>query len=253
MSRRGRTLLGLVLMGTMTSGCWVLEPGVAIDPGYYPPDEGSSDAGACASRLSPSGIVQAGGVPIDYSGGRVTVTAVHKVDVDAVEDRCVARLEFTVSLARGECPLRLVFTGRNGVQGGLTEARLTADSACPGFLDAVEGVYGTPEGFAPWLHLGPREVPERMAERVCMRSVRLGFPAYPLRLYRASPSPAELTVNLGGLELHGELLSTGDPEAKCFEASACGPGLHDGGDGWCVEAGSCSPGYRLSLEGSCTP
>jgi hypothetical protein len=90
-----------------------------------------------------------------------------------------------------------------------------------------------------------------MASRVCMSPVWLGFPDRDIRLYRTSPSPAELTVNLKGLELRGELLSTGDADAKCFDASACGPGMHDGGDGWCVEEGKCSPGYGLSLEGGC--
>lgn len=176
----GRLCLA-VLLGAMTAGCWVLDLGVDVDPGYYP-DDSAPDAGACASRLVPSGSVQTDQVPIGYGGGQVSVRSVHKVDVDAVEDRCVSRLELTVSLAQGACPLKLVFTGGNGAFGGLTEARLTADSACPGFLDAVEGVYSSPPGFAPWRYLGPEEVPEPQAPAVCMDSVRIGFPDHHLSL-----------------------------------------------------------------------
>ncbi len=239
-----------VLMGWMTAGCWVLDPGIEVDPGYYP-SEDDPPAGACASLLVPSGSVQTGPVSIDYGGGQVAVRSVHKVDVDAIEDRCVSRLELTVSLARGACPLKLVFGAGNGSFGGLTEVQLTADSACPGFLDAVEGVYSSPAGFAPWSYLGPQEVSEPQAPSVCLEPVRLGFPDRVIRLYRSSPSPAELALNLKGLELNGRLLSTGDANGRCFEPSACGPGRHDGGDGWCVESGSCSPGYRLSVTGDC--
>jgi hypothetical protein len=239
----------VVLLGTMTTGCWLVEFPVEVDPGYI--DEGpSTDAGTCGA-LALSGTLRTSEVPIDYSGGQVSVKSVHKVDVDAIEDGCVSQLELTVSLSRGQCPLRLVFQGKNGGFGGLSEVRLTADSACPGFLDAVEGLYTSPAGFAPWSYLGPQQVSERMASSICLNPVWLGFPDKDLRLYRTSPSPAELTVNLKGLELRGELLSTGDANARCFDASACGPGLHDGGDGWCVEEGKCSPGYRLSLDGGC--
>jgi hypothetical protein len=240
-------------MGVMMAGCWVLDPGIEVDPGYYPSDDDSPDAGSCASRLVPTGSIQTGQVSIDYSGGQVSVRSVHKVDVDAIEDRCISRLELTVALSQGACPLKLVFSAGNGSFGGLTEVRLTADSACPGFLDAVEGVYSTPAGFAPWSYLGPQEVSEPQAPAVCLDSVRLGFPDRVIRLYRSSPSPAELAVNLKGLELNGRLLSTGDANGKCFDPSACGPGRHDGGDGWCVESGRCSPGYHLSPIGDCTP
>ncbi|OJT25783.1 hypothetical protein BO221_07990 [Archangium sp. Cb G35] len=241
-----------VLMGVMTAGCWVLDPGIEVDPGYYP-SEDDPPPGACVSRLVPSGSVQTGPVSIDYTGGQVAVRSVHKVDVDAIEDRCISRLELTVSLAQGACPLKLVFGAGNGSFGGLTEVLLTADSACPGFLDAVEGVYSSPAGFAPWSYLGPQEVPERQASSVCLEPVRMGFPDRVIRLYRSSPSPAELAVNLKGLELNGRLLSTGEANGRCFDPSACGPGRHDGGDGWCVGSGSCSPGYHLSPTGDCTP
>ncbi|HYO54753.1 hypothetical protein [Archangium sp.] len=249
----GRLLPMSVLMGMMTVGCWVLDPGVEVDPGYYPSDDAPPDAGGCASRLVPSGSVQTGPLAIGYSGGLVSVRSVHKVDVDAVEDRCVSRLELTVALAQGACPLKLVFAAGNGSFGGLTEVRLTADSACPGFLDAVEGVYSAPAGFAPWSYLGPQELPEPQADAVCLESARIGFPDRVIRLYRSSPSSAELSVNLAGLVLNGTLLSKGDPNVRCFDPSACGPGRHDGGDGWCVESGRCSPGYHLSVEGDCSP
>lgn len=240
---------GVVLLASLMTGCWVVDPGIQVDPGYYVEDP--PDAGSCPSRLVASGVVQAGPVAIDYGGGQVAVKATHKLDVDVIEDGCVARLELTVSTAQGQCPLRLVFQGSNGNVGGLVEARLTADSECPGFLDAVEGLYSAPPGFAPWSYLGPQDVPEHGVSAACMEGVHLGFPDRPLRLYRDSPSAAELTVDLKGLELNGTLFSAGDTEARCFDVSGCGPGLHDGGDGWCVDAGRCSPGYALTPGGSC--
>jgi hypothetical protein len=208
--------------------------------------------GSCtASRLVPFGTIQTSQTQIGYSGGAVSVTAAHKVDVDVIEDGCVSRLELTVSLPKGQCPLKLVFTGKNATYGGLTEARFTADSTCPGFLDAAEGTYTSLASFGPWRYLGPQVVPQRMASSVCMAPVRLGFPDKTFRLYRTTPSPAELTVNLQGLELHGELFSRGDPSVQCFDATACGPGLHDGGDGWCVAEGKCSPGYHDGGDGRC--
>jgi hypothetical protein len=243
-----------VLMGAMT-GCWVVDFGYAGgETGELPGTDGP-DAGSCGgpTALVPSGVLRTSQVPIDYSGGRVVVSSVHKMDADAIEDGCVSQLELTVSMAQGQCPLRLVFKGGNGSFGGLVEAKLTADSACPGFLDAVEGLYSSPLGFAPWSYPGPPSVPERMASLVCLRPVRLAFPDKPLRLYRTSPSAAELTVNLSGLVLEGELRSIGNPDVKCVDTSACGPGMHDGGDGWCVEESRCSPGYRLSLDGTCAP
>jgi hypothetical protein len=240
----------LVLVATMTTGCWVVDfGGIEIDPGYIEEDE--PDAG-CATRMVPSGSVETSQLSLGYDGGKLSVASVHKVDADAIEDGCVSRLDVTVAMAQGQCPLKLVFLGKNGTFGGLAEVKLTADSACPGFLDAVEGVYSSPQaGFAPWSFLGPQQVPERMASAVCLDSARIGFPDRVIRLYRTSPSPAELSINLKGLVLDGQLFSKGNPDSRCFDASSCGPGLHDGGDGWCVAEDKCSPGYRLSLEGSC--
>jgi hypothetical protein len=208
--------------------------------------------GTCStSRLTPFGTIQTSQTQIDYGQGTVSVTSTHKVDVDVIEDGCVSRLELTLSQARGQCPLKLVFTGKNATFGGLAQVELAADSTCPGFLDAAEGVYTSQTGFAPWRYLGPQVVPQRMASGVCMAPIRLGFPDRTFRLYRSSPSPAELSVNLQGLELHGELFSKGNTNVQCFDASACGPGMHEGGDGWCVQEGRCSPGYHDGGDGRC--
>jgi hypothetical protein len=294
----------LVVMGTMTTGCWVEgddgipppPPGTSPwDAGGSRPDSGTLEDGgtsvepciaqqvvdcACgdgqtgkkicnatgtgygvcscgqvgtcsSSRMAPFGTVQTSQTQLDYNGGKVLASSTHKVDVDVIEDGCVSRMELTLSLSQGQCPLKLVFTGKNGTYGGLSEVRFTADSTCPGFLDAAEGTYTSPAHFTPWSYLGPQVVPQRMAASVCMAPVRLGFPNKPFRLYRSSPSPAELTVNLHGLELHGDLFSKGDPNVRCFDASACGPGLRDGGDGWCVEQDKCSPGYHEGGNGRC--
>lgn len=246
--RRGLLLPLLVGAGVGLPGCLNLDLGLDVDPGYYPPGVES-----CPPRWQVTGAVQAGPTEVRYEGGKARVTATHKRDVDVGEDGCIGRLEVTLTQAQGECPLTLVFARFQGGVGGLVEARFTADSACPGFRDDVEGVYTSAPGFAPWRYEGPREVPGHNVPEACLPSVRLGFPARSVRLYRASPSAAELTVSLQGLGLTGDLGSQGQGDTTCFDTPSCGPGRHDGGDGWCVESGRCSTGYRLALDGTCAP
>ncbi len=248
--RRGLLPL-LVGAGVLLPGCLNLDLGLDVDPGYYPATP--PDAGSCPPRWQVVGSLQTGAAEVRYDGGKAVVTAAHKRDVDVDEDGCIGRLEVTLTQSGGACPLTLVFSRFQGGVGGLIEARFTADSACPGFRDEVEGVYTSAPGFAPWRYEGPREVPGDNVAEACLGSVRLGFPARPVRLYRSSPSAAELTVSLQGLMLTGDLGSQGQADAVCFDATSCGAGRHDGGDGWCVDSGQCSSGYRLALDGTCSP
>ena len=245
-STRGMLWIGCVLGALGGSGCLALD---------WENIEEASEEGpvaACGPGWKVTGTVQAGETRIDYSGGQATVTAVHKLDADPVEDGCLGRLELNVTGARGQCPLKLVFMGRNGAWGGLVEARLLADSGCPGFLDAVEGLYATANGFAPWeLERPVWKVPEHGVPSLCQGEVTLGFAERPVRLYRSGGAAAELTLRLEHLSLRGGLASRGDAGAKCFEVSTCGPGWHDGGDGWCVETGRCSPGFTRLPTGDC--
>ncbi|HEX8819524.1 MAG TPA: hypothetical protein VF794_06330 [Archangium sp.] len=252
-----RLLPILVLVGAMVAGCDTLDDddsGGDVTP--QPPPATTPSQGTCsASRMVPSGALHTSQSEINYGGGKALAKSIHKVDVDIVEDGCVGTLELTVSLASGQCPLKLSFKRVNGTYGGLTEAQFSADSTCPGFLDSAEGVYLSQPGFTPLVYMGPREVPVRMATSVCMTPVRLGFPDQPIRLFRSGSGgdPLVLTLNLKDLVLEGELFSKGDTSPQCFDATSCGPGLRDGGDGWCVQEGKCSQGYHNGGDGRCVP
>jgi hypothetical protein len=231
-----------------------------------------SQVGTCTtSSLKPTGSIETGQTAIQYSQGTVAVEATHKVDVDIIEDGCMSTLALTVKAPGGACPLSLSFKGFNGSGfGGISEVSLVADSSCPGFPDDIEGTYTTDPGYGPWSYEGPQLVPLRMATRVCTKDVTLSFPDKPLRLFRKTPSFRELSVNLKGLVLSGNLYSQGSGSARCFNSTVCGEPTRGGGDGWCVAQGTCStsyhesgdvcvpkdtcaPGWTLYTDGTCRP
>lgn len=245
-----RSLALCALGAAVFPGCLALDWGNIGESSAVGPD----DPPACGSPWTASGSIQLGSHVIDYSGGLVTVVATHKRDVDVVEDGCLGQLELRVAQAQGQCELKLVFSGGNGAEGGLVEARFSADSECPGFLDAQEGLYFSASGFAPWIVQGlPDSVSAHDTASLCQGDVRLGFPSRPFRLYPSSSSADVLTADLQDLVLSGGLLSQGDTSARCFEVSSCGAGWHDGGEGWCVEASQCSPGHSRTGSGECSP
>jgi N-acetylneuraminic acid mutarotase len=211
-------------------------------------------AGTCTtSSLLPQGSIETGQTAIPYDRGTVTVKASHKVDADIIEDGCVSALELTVKAPGGACALTLSFKGFNSSGfGGISAVSLVADSSCPGFPDDIEGTYTADPGYGPWSYEGLQTVPLRMASSVCAKGVTMGFPDKPLRLFRQSPTFRELSVNLKGLALSGNLFSEGSASARCFDATVCGGTARNGGDGWCVAEDTCSTGYHESGD-VCVP
>ena len=199
----------------------------------------------------------------------MTTTIQHKIDVDQTEDGCIAYLSANIDLFQGGCTLTVTFSEVAGGFGGWTELEFHADSFCPEFLDAQEGVYSlSGERYLPVWFEGADAVLERRAETTCLSGVTLGFPGGDVHLERADGG--EMIADLSEIELAGDLFSEGDPTLSCVDFTACAPewhdngtgscvregctpGYHDGGDGVCVERGSCSPGYVDNGDGVCVP
>lgn len=105
---------------------------------------GGGATGACAGSpvITVNGALpNAAGTSNPYNG--LSKAAVfHKRDVDPVEDGCVATVQLTLS-AGGQCELKVVAGGKKLANGALVlkSIELNANSQCPGFLDAQEGLY----------------------------------------------------------------------------------------------------------------
>ena len=94
--------------------------------------------GAC--RGSVAGLFTTSAADIQFDQANVQLR--HKRDVDPAEDGCIYTIDLELSAGAG-CRLSLVAEGRYVWQAGLalTDVVFEADSACPGFPDAAEGVY----------------------------------------------------------------------------------------------------------------
>jgi hypothetical protein len=182
----------------------------------------------------------------------VVAEATYKQDVDPAEAGCVRSALYRVGEPRG-CRLELEFGAVEGGGGGLRRVTLHADSLCPGFSDAREGSWSSGPGYGAWW-AGPTHVAAATAaaDTACVQGATIGFRNALVRLSHASG--AVIDVNLADLSLVGDLALRGDPSpGLSCPAVACGPDLHDGGDGWCVAAGLCAPGWRDGGLGACVP
>lgn len=203
-----------------------------------------------ATSMQASGSLQTSAGVLDFTGSTVTIDARHKIDVDAAEDGCLARLSVTLRL-QGGCELNLIFDDKTAGVGGLVSATLMADSFCPGFPDATEGLYASDtRGYHPTWFTGPAEVGQAQATEACL-SATVGFANTGLTLYRSLPTPAQLSVNFSGLSLSGAMLSRGYPEEGCVLQYLCTNGYTDGGNGFCLPTGTCAAGYHDDGTGNC--
>ena len=133
--RTARRLAGVLcvlsVMGS-TPGC----AGGAEEPAE--PTCGASDELAITGDLTTSVAT------LTFNAANVTTT--HKLDIDAAEDGCLTEITVLLWVAVGDvggCVLQ-VTTGDALLAGSslsVQSVALTADSFCPGFGDAVEGVY----------------------------------------------------------------------------------------------------------------
>jgi hypothetical protein len=177
----------------------------------------------------------------------VTVNADHKLDVDAQEDGCVAHTALNFRVSSSGCTLKLEFGPAAGTEGGLTAVTLTADSFCPGFPDAQEGVYVSTPGYGPWW-AGPTNVGQRQAASACVADAHYTFPDKAITLARADG--ATLTINLKDVGVSGTLVSTGNTAHHC-NALTCAASHVLGPTGWCAARTwrQVSSGTNADLEG----
>ena len=123
---------------------------------YLPTLTGSIDDLGSSSRM-------------DLAIAEPNVWVSHKLDIDQVEDQCIAEVLIQSKVLNRGCEFSLLFRS-DGVTPGLTlrHASFEADSFCPGWLDDREGTYTWTEGqSAPKLTVSPERVPDRVAERSC--------------------------------------------------------------------------------------
>ena len=166
---------------------------------YLPTLTGSIDDLASSSRM-------------DLAIAEPNVWVSHKLDIDQVEDQCIAEVLIQSKVLNRGCEFSLLFRS-DGVTPGLQlrHAHFEADSFCPGWLDDREGTYTWTEGQpAPEITISPERVPDRVAERSCAPMVikvngdirmRSGFKTS--------------TFRLENVVITGQFDSVGDTDAIC--------------------------------------
>lgn len=211
-----------------------------------PPD--MMDAGI-ETDLSVAGVFHTTVADIDFTGAIVDATLGHKVDVDPSEDGCIASLSIDLRFLEAGCRLSFEFSELDDGYGGLTSISLQADSFCPGFPDAEEGLYSSEWGYGGYWFDGPTTVTNRMAGSAWLWDVDVSFPEHEIVLERYDGR--EITVDLSDIQLQGDLHSEGETGYTCIESSTCAPGYHDGGNRWCLREGFCVDGFHDDGTGDC--
>jgi N-acetylneuraminic acid mutarotase len=211
-------------------------------------DGGLLDGGYCMPpEPAVAGTFRTSVVDVQFTS--VSASIAHKVDVDAQEDGCIARVVLQFGSPTVGCSLKLTFGGVDVGRGALAEAVFRADSLCPGFPDNTEGYYQLPPGYGPWWYTGPTRVLPPMAAQACVAGT-IAFPDRPFRLRRSDG--AEMLVNLKDLSATGNFYSRGNQGLTCLTSGSCAGLFHDDGTGWCVSSG-CASGFHDGGAGLCVP
>ena len=226
------------------------DPGDCNDGGDADCDSDSDsdvEPGTCEEPPLALGVLRNSVADIDFSGEEVTYTVEHKLDIDPIEDGCIAYAEFTVRKARLGCELSLEFGVAIGGPIILLDAHLHADSFCPGWLDSDEGDYVLVDGD-PFFTF-PRSVPDRTAEQSCIGDETASFDGTIL----LEDAGRTLEINLGDMSFVGDFLSHGNTERLCpcwpdCEARECGMDTVCGS----FSCGSCGESERCNeTSGAC--
>ena len=245
-------LLVMTLMGAGLVVSWSCDNGGDRDSDSDGDSDSDRDSdsdvepGTCEEPPLAQGVLHNDVADIDFSGEEVHYTIEHKLDIDPEEDGCIAYAEFAVRKAGLGCELRLVF----GVPGGggpmsLLDASLSADSFCPGWLDADEGDYHMMGGTPVFTFVS--RVPERTAEQSCIGDAAASFEG----VITLQDGGRTLEIDLGDITFFGDFLSFGNTELACPCWPSCGD-LECGSDpncGW--PCGECGAEERCSDTGVC--
>ena len=191
----------------------------------------------------------------EFAFDAVEVAVRHKIDVDPEEDGCIARVE--IDLRRGTgCVLHLRADSAFGANGGLlvNEFDFQVDSQCPGFSDAMEGLYeDTGDLLLAEIALEDLELAVDNVQEWCFPSsltVHLSGTVYSL------DAGAQIDVLPTTITVSGSFLSQGDDTLSCPCTPAC-DGKECGNDGCGGSCGTCDPGFYCDQgscqEGECVP
>lgn len=154
----------------------------------------------------PVGVVRAGSVEIDYSGGSARIGMSHERDVDEAEDGCVQQVAIEIENANGGCDLDLWYDPN------LRVTTLRIDDDCPGWDDSDEGEYKNTRDGGPALD-GVERVTGNVSQ-ACFETVLQLQGTVVVEDY----NEVELTLDLSGLRVEGAASSGGDRE---FGGAAC--------------------------------
>jgi hypothetical protein len=172
---------------------------------------GGSMMATCSTPPSVTGQLGNPIAAVDFTGESANVGVVHKIDIDEAEDGCISSVNLTVQKAGQGCTLELGWTVNADMDAlELASATFTADSFCPGWSDADEGVYTMVSETGATLDITSK-VPDRTAETSCFSTELRLRGSMTMRRSDAT----ELEMTLAGLIVSGDLQSTGNPDASC--------------------------------------
>jgi hypothetical protein len=173
---------------------------------------GACDAPAPAlfGRLDVDG---AGGLRLDRLVAEVHLE--HKLDVDEAEDRCITAVEVRGQLDPRGCRVALRYAASPAHERlQLQAARIEADSFCPGWADALEGVYTLTSGPRAEARLSTAAVSERAASLTCVDPMELELDGT-FTVQRDGDPRSAREVELRAARVTGALPSVGETEARC--------------------------------------
>ncbi len=245
-TRAVAALFGMVLVTSCSGGSSGGGGGTTSSSGAGNSSSGGS--GCPTQHLQATGSLTTSIADISYAGRPVTAEVIHKLDVDLTENGCFAEGTFELTLGtQGGCKFTLELAGQR-----LVAVELVADSACPGFLDAVEDTYTLAASGALWW-AGPQTAGQDAMASECLDNVQLAFPDVNIPLMGASRTRS-LTINLRGLSFSGSLASAGQTSVRCMVPTpacvgfACGAFCFPSGGEDANNCGACGRTCRTVLN-----
>ena len=175
-------------------------------------EDTDSDTDACSTVPKVNGAMRTSASDIDFTAATISVS--HKQDIDEFEDGCIAEIAITLNYGEG-CELQVIASDRYALDGGLaiTELTFSADSACPNFPDAIEGVYSDLSGMTKAsITLGKPSVPDYNSEESCLAtSFTISLEGALLR----GDDNNELMLSESSVVVSASVLSKGDVTGSC--------------------------------------
>jgi hypothetical protein len=197
------------------------------------------EVGACtgaAAQVSGGLVSDLGTLGFD----RVTISMIHKRDVDPYEDGCI--VEIGLDFARGDgCRFHVTAAERVSAAGQLAiqDLSLKADSQCPGFPDEKEGAYSLKGSLVLGdVNPGTLKVPDANAAQSCFHTtitVRVSGALH------SDETGSDLALAASTLTISADVISSGSMTAHCPCAASC-QGADCGDDGCGGSCGQCGCG-----------